>query len=111
MTFNHSSWEWHRDKLDQALFLTPAAEKTKTQARNSSQKLKEKTQPQGGTFLLLRKTPEKNSILPIYLLKLKFSYGVTTFSDIFITENYKILPISSILPKNTEFLKKIENKN
>ena len=33
-------------------FLTPAAEKTKTQAENSSQKLKEKTQPQGGIFLL-----------------------------------------------------------
>ena len=45
--------------LLQALFLTPATEKTKTQAQNSSQKLKEKTQPQGGTFLLLRKTPEK----------------------------------------------------
>ena len=45
-------------------FLTSAAEKTKTQAQNSSQKLKEKTQPQGGTFLLLRETQEKNSILP-----------------------------------------------
>ena len=37
---------------------------TKTQALNSSQKLKEKTQPQGGTFLLLRETQEKNLILP-----------------------------------------------
>ena len=45
-------------KLTKALFLTPAAEKTKTQAENSSQKLKEKTQPQGGIFLLLRKTRE-----------------------------------------------------
>ena len=43
----------------QALFLTPAAEKTKTQAESSSQKLKEKTQPQGGTFLLFSKTQEK----------------------------------------------------
>ena len=60
-------------------FLTPAAEKTKAQAQNSSQKLKEKTQPQGGTFLLLRKTPEKNSFLPIYLLKLKFSLGLPLF--------------------------------
>ena len=33
-------------------FLTLAAEKTKTQAENSSQKLKEKTQPQGGTYLM-----------------------------------------------------------
>ena len=29
-------------------FLTSAAKKTKTQAQNSSQKLKKKTQPQGG---------------------------------------------------------------
>ena len=48
-------------------FLTPAAEKTKTQAQNSRKKLKEKTQPQGGTFLLLRETQEKNSISPIFL--------------------------------------------
>ena len=48
----------------QALFLTLPTEKTKTQAENSSQKLKEKTQPQGGTFLLLRETQEKNLILP-----------------------------------------------
>ena len=40
-------------------FLTSVAEKTKTQAQNSSQKLKEKTQPQGGTFPYLRKTQEK----------------------------------------------------
>ena len=45
-------------------FLTSVAEKTKTQAQNSSQKLKEKTQPQGGTFLLLIETQETNSIFP-----------------------------------------------
>ena len=45
-------------------FLTSVAEKTKTQAQNSSQKLKEKTQPQEGTFLLLRETQEKNSFSP-----------------------------------------------
>ena len=39
-------------KYSGLFFLTPAAEKTKTQAENSSQKLKEKTQPQGGIFLL-----------------------------------------------------------
>ena len=50
--------------LSQLFFLTPAAEKTKTQAENSSQKLKEKTQPQGGTFLLLRETQEKKSFFP-----------------------------------------------
>ena len=48
-------------------FLTPAAEKTKTQAQNLRKKLKEKTQPQGGTFLLLRETQEKNSISPIFI--------------------------------------------
>ena len=52
-------------------FLTSAVKKTKTQAQNSSQKLKEKTQPHGGTFFILRKTQEKNSILPIFLFKMK----------------------------------------
>ena len=50
--------------LKQAFFITSAAKKTKTQAQNSSQKLKEKTQPQGGTFLLLRKTQEKTQFSP-----------------------------------------------
>ena len=51
--------------LNQAFFNEKTvAEKTKTQAQNSSQNLKEKTQPQGGTFLLLRETQEKNLILP-----------------------------------------------
>ena len=45
-------------------FLTSVAEKTKTQAQNSSQKLKEKTQPQGGTFLLLKETQEKTQLFP-----------------------------------------------
>ena len=67
----------------QALFLTPAAKKTKTQAQNSSQKLKEKTQPQGGTFFILRKTLEKNSILPIFPLKTKIFLFDVTFYDIF----------------------------
>ena len=48
-------------------FLTPAAEKTNTKAENSSQKLKEKTQSQGGTFYILQKTQEKNSILSIFV--------------------------------------------
>ena len=50
--------------MGQAFFITSAAEKTKTHAKISSQKLKEKTQPQGGTFLLLRETQETNSIFP-----------------------------------------------
>ena len=36
---------------------------------NSSTKLKEKTQPHGGTFLLLRETQEKNLIFPPKNLK------------------------------------------
>ena len=68
---NHKSPEvtWHY--LYQAFFLTPAAKKTKTQAQNSSKKLKKKTQPQGGSFLPSRKTQGENSILRIFLKKLK----------------------------------------
>ena len=40
-------------------FLTPAAEQTKTQGKNSSQKLKEKTQPPGGFSLQLGKFKKK----------------------------------------------------
>ena len=47
--------------LHQAFFLTPAAEKTKTQAKNSSQKHKEKTQSQGGTFYILQKNSRKKT--------------------------------------------------
>ena len=36
-------------------FLTPLAEKTKTQGQNSSKKLKKKTQPLGGTPLKFEK--------------------------------------------------------
>ena len=45
--------------LAQAFFLTPAVEKTKTQGKNSSQKLKEKTQPPGGFSLQLEKFKKK----------------------------------------------------
>ena len=43
-------------------FLTPAAKKTKTQGKNSSQKLKEKTQPLGGFSLQVRKLTKKTKI-------------------------------------------------
>ena len=45
--------------LKQAFFLTPAAGKTKTQGKNSSQKLKEKTQPPGRFSLQLGKFKKK----------------------------------------------------
>ena len=48
--------------LKPGFFLTPAAEKTKTQEKNSSQKLKEKTQPLGGFSLQARKLKKKTKI-------------------------------------------------
>ena len=51
-----------KNKVIQAFFLTPAAEKTKTQEKNSSQKLKEKTQPLGGFSLQVRKLKKKTKI-------------------------------------------------
>ena len=41
-------------------FLTPSAEKTKTQGQNSSEKLKEKTQLLGGRSLPYAKLKKKN---------------------------------------------------
>ena len=75
LKLNHIAKQWGGGIIDlslvQAFFLTSAAKKTKTQAQNSSQKLKKKTQPQGGSFLPSRKTQGKNSILRIFLKKLK----------------------------------------
>ena len=88
--FNGNSWRglwsgrWGGDRVtikskfvsyislcNSGFFLTLAAKKTKTQAQNSSQKLKKKTQPQGGSFLPSRKIQGKNSILRIFLKKPK----------------------------------------
>ena len=44
-------------------FLTSDAEKTKTQAKNSRKKLKEKTQPLGATMLKLKKLKKKTHLL------------------------------------------------
>ena len=52
------NWIW----LLQAFFITPAAEKTKTQGKNSSQKLKEKTQLQGGFYHQFRKLKKKTKM-------------------------------------------------
>ena len=57
-----------------------AAEKTKTQAENSSQKLKEKTQLQGGTFLFFKKKLIKTE---------KFSGATTTFNAIFVGKYFQ----------------------
>ena len=97
--------------FQQALFLTPAAEKTKTHSENSSQKLKEKTQFQGGTFLLSRKKIDLTNFSPeteIFLL-------VATFNAIFMSKYFKILPISTIFYQKYWFFsenwRKIVGKN
>ena len=63
-------------------FLTPAAEKNKTQGQNSSKKLKEKTQPLGATLLQFVKTQEKNSSFS------KISRGTPKYA-IFITKYFQ----------------------
>ena len=72
-----SGWllQYLASNLNAGFFLTSVAEKTKTQAQNSSQKLKEKTQPQGGTFLLLRETQEKTQFFPKNSKNRKFFMG------------------------------------
>ena len=83
--------------------MTPAAEKTKTQAQNSSQKLKEKTQPQGGTFLLLSETQEKNKILPKFLSKRKSFDGVPLFMPFLLTNIFKVYQFYTIFTNKYGF--------
>ena len=66
--------------------------------KSFSRKLKEKTQPQGGTFLFLKETQEKNSILP----KIKFLWG-TTFNAIFVNKYFQF---SIIFITNIEIFRK-----
>ena len=61
--------------LYQAFFLTPPAEKTKTQGQNSSKKLKEKTQPLGGLSLPCAKLKKKTKIHKKIPQNSKFSKG------------------------------------
>ena len=70
-------------------FLTPAAEKTKTQAQNSREKLKEKTQPQGGTCLLLRETQEKTQFNQKKSKTRKVFKGVPLFMPFLLTNLFK----------------------
>ena len=56
-------------------FLTPPAEKTKTQGQNSSKKLKEKTQPLGGLSLPCEKLKKKTQIHKKIHQNSKFSKG------------------------------------
>ena len=62
--------------LIQAFFLTPAAEKTKTQGQNSSKKLKEKTHPLGGRSLPFAKLKKKKlKLMKFTPQNSKFSKG------------------------------------
>ena len=89
-------------------FLTSATEKTKTQAANSSQKLKEKTQRQGGTFPFLRKTQEKNSILPIFFVKTEMFYWVPLFMPFLWTNIFKFYKFQLFFTKNIEIFRKLK---
>ena len=70
-------------------FLTPPAEKTKTQGQNSSKKLKKKTQPLGGLFLPYAKLKEKTKIPEIFSSKLKIFKGVALFIPFLLTNIFK----------------------
>ena len=61
--------------LSAGFFLTPAAEKTKTQGQNSSKKLKEKTQPLGGRSLPYAKLKKKLKLMKFSPQNSKFSKG------------------------------------
>ena len=71
------------------LFLTSAAEKTQPQAENSSQKLKEKTQPLGGLSLKCAKLKKKNyNSLKNFLKTQNFQRG-GSFYAIFIDKYFQ----------------------
>ena len=72
-------------------FLTPATEKTKTQAKNSRKKLNHRE-----ALSSFWEKLQKKLIFANLSLKTEIFFGVTTFSDIYIIKNDKILPISSI---------------
>jgi len=61
-------------------FLTPASEKTKTQA-------------QGGTFLILRETQEKKLNFTYISLHTEKISWCTTFYAIFVNKYFQLLPI------------------
>ena len=58
----HSFFSQKLQEGNSRLFLTPPAEKTKTQGQNSSKKLKKKTQPLGGLSLPFAKLKKKTKI-------------------------------------------------
>ena len=70
-------------------FLTPPAQKTKTQGQNSSKKLKKKTQPLGGLSLPYAKLKKKTKIHEIFSSKLKIFKGLTLFIAFLLTNIFK----------------------
>ena len=83
--------------LRAGFFLTPAAEKTKTQGQNSSKKLKEKTQPLGGRSLPYAKLKKKTKTHEIFSSKLKIFKGVALFIPFLLTNIFKNTKISKNL--------------
>ena len=71
------------------LFLTPPAEKTKTQGQNSSKKLKKKTQPLGGLSLPFAKLKKKTKFHETFSSKLKIFKGVALFTPFLLTNIFK----------------------
>ena len=70
-------------------FLTPPAEKTKTQGQNSSKKLKKKTQPLGGLSLPYAKLKKKTKFHETFSSKLKIFKGVALFTPFLLTNIFK----------------------
>ena len=70
-------------------FLTPPAEKTKTQGQNSSKKLKEKTQPLGGLSLPCAKLKKKTKIHKKNFLKTQNFQRGGSFYAIFIDKYFQ----------------------
>ena len=70
--------------------LTPPTEKTKTQAKNSNQKLKNKTQPSGSNSSLLQKLKKMTSNLKTLFQKPSFSFRGRLFMPFLSTNIFKI---------------------
>ena len=83
-------------------FLTPAAEKTKTQEKNSSQKLKEKTQHLGGFSLQFRKLKKKTEFSSQNSKLLKGG----TFYAIFIAKFFQKVEVRKPFAKNLKDIRK-----
>ena len=80
---------WSLPWCNPGFFLTPPAEKTKTQGQNSSKKLKKKTQPLGGLSLPFAKLKKKTKFHETFSSKLKIFKGVALFTPFLLTNIFK----------------------